>query len=509
MTDLPARLARFCTGARAAGVAGPGPLLVAVSGGPDSLALLDLLRRAAPDWGLALHVAHLDHGWRGAAGAADAAFVAATCAAWGIPCVVRHCDVPAYARAEHLSPEDAARRVRYAFLAAAATAVGATAVAAGHTASDQVETVAGHWLRGAGAAGLAGMAPWSPLPLPPDAAELAAALDLPAPAAPLWLLRPLLDAWRPEILAYCAAHDLQPREDATNADPTYRRNYLRHHLLPDLERLQPGLARRLWESAAVWRDEDALLEADLDAAWPDLAQEAPGTVTLDLAAWAALPPALQRRALRRAATVAAGGAVEIGAAHVRAARDLLGPEANTGARIDWPGALQVRRERDRAVVARGTAPLEPAWPVLPPGTEQPVPETGAVPLDGFTLVVAEPPAAPPAVPGPPDAWTAWFDAEALAAGGLLPLVLRTRRAGERLRPFGAGGHSRKLQDVLVDGGIPRAIRDSLALLAGADGTLLWVPGPGGRRSVHAPVGPATRRMRAFAFARQATGNPAP
>jgi tRNA(Ile)-lysidine synthetase-like protein len=174
---------------------------------------------------------------------------------------------------------------------------------------------------------------------------------------------------------------------------------------------------------------------------------------------------------------------------------LLGPDGRTGAVLQWPGGLTVRRERDRAlVVPAGVAPVDSRWPQLAPGQVCPLPDAGEIRLAGYRLRIAEyaPEDAPTAGP-----WTAVFDVDALAhiAG---PLVLRTRRPGDRLRPLGLGGR-RKLQDLLVDGGVPQPVRDSLALLAQAGGEILWVPGPGGRRADLGPVGPGTRRVRAFTF----------
>src|SRR5262249_30978820 len=159
--------------------------------------------------------------------------------------------------------------------------------------------------------------------------------------------RPLLGAWRAEIVAYCAQEGLAPRQDATNADVAHRRNYLRHELIPLLDRVQPGVARRLWESAAVFRDEEALLEAELAAVWPELVGDMGGTdgVGMRLDRFAALSPALQRRALRHAAGyVAVGGILrDITGAHIRAALALLGPQGRPGKRIYWPCGIVIRR----------------------------------------------------------------------------------------------------------------------------------------------------------------------
>jgi len=138
-------------------------VVVGVSGGPDSLCLLHVLMRLREEYDLRLHVAHLNHGTRGADSDADADFVAALAARWGLPCTIEKQDVPGLARAHKLAFEEAARRVRYAFLARVAAKVGATRIAVGHNADDQAETVLMHFLRGSGPAGLRGMLPATPI----------------------------------------------------------------------------------------------------------------------------------------------------------------------------------------------------------------------------------------------------------------------------------------------------------------------------------------------------------
>jgi len=138
-------------------------VVLGVSGGPDSLAMLHLFTRLAPDYGVSLHVGHLNHGLRGADADADAGFVAAVSRDWGVPCTVESADVAALARERGLAIEETARQVRYAFLARLARALGGGTVAVAHNADDQVETVLMHLLRGAGPAGLRGMRPISRL----------------------------------------------------------------------------------------------------------------------------------------------------------------------------------------------------------------------------------------------------------------------------------------------------------------------------------------------------------
>ncbi|HYO89770.1 MAG TPA: tRNA lysidine(34) synthetase TilS, partial [Candidatus Limnocylindrales bacterium] len=191
-------------------------LVLGVSGGADSLALLHALAALRRRLGLTLIAATLDHGLRGRDGAADAAHVDALAEAWHVPVVVGTADVAALAVQQRAGIEEAARNARYAFLAEVARSHGAGRIAVGHHADDQAETVLMHLLRGAGLDGLGGMRPLAPVPGAPD----------------LMLVRPLLGVTRAQIAAYCARHDIAARDDATNADTALTRGWLRHELLP-------------------------------------------------------------------------------------------------------------------------------------------------------------------------------------------------------------------------------------------------------------------------------------
>ncbi len=487
-----------------AGVGGT-PLVVAVSGGPDSVALLHLLREIAPARGVTLHVAHLDHGMRGAASAADAAWVAATCAAWGVPCTVCQADVPAFAAAKRLSPEDAARRVRYAFLYGVAQAVGARAVAVGHNADDQVETVLLRLLRGTGPRGLAGMRARRPFTPDPATGPLLAAWGLPADGPPLRLIRPLLATWRSAIEQYCRDYDLQPRRDASNADPVYTRNRVRRDVVPLLEAVAPGIRPRIWHLAGRMAAEQTTLERHLQAVWPDLYREG----RLDLDRLAHLPGATQDAAFRRFYATLAGAAGLTGA-HLRAARRLAGPLGAPGRWIAWPGGVALVREYGALALVRFD-PQTGALDLAADAARYPLlPERGAWPLSEPVLrlgpwVLHWSRVAADAIEGAPEPWTARFDWDVLCPGadaaGPLPLVLRTRQAGERFCPLGLDGHTRRLQDVLTEAHVPRRVRDYLALLARPGGEVLWMPGPGGRQSEAAKITPATRQVLVLRFRR--------
>lgn len=299
----------------------PGSMLVVgVSGGADSLALLHALAALRKRLRITLHAATLDHGLRGPAGADDAAYVVALAARWNVPVTAGAVEAAALAAQWQMGVEEAARRARYAFLAEVARAHEAGRVAVAHHAGDQAETVLMHLLRGAGVTGLGGMRAISPLPGAPELA----------------LLRPLLGVTRAQIDAYCVQHKIVPRTDVSNADPTYTRNWLRHTALPLLETRFPGAARalaHLAESAAL---DDALLD-DLLAALLADARTSGDQVRLARARFRGAHPALQRRFVRWAAGRMAPGA-ELSHERTEAAVQVF-LTGQRGQRVELPGSV--------------------------------------------------------------------------------------------------------------------------------------------------------------------------
>jgi tRNA(Ile)-lysidine synthase len=261
-------------------------VLVAVSGGPDSLSLIHALHALADELQIeALQVAHLDHGLRGAESAAEAAFVEQFCRERSIPCHVGYADVAEVARARKVGKQQAARSVRYRFLEATAEQVGADSIATAHTQDDQIETVLLNILRGTGLEGLRGI-----------------------PTRRGLFIRPLLTVSHAELIAYCEAQRLTPRLDPSNLQPCCTRNHLRLELLPQLERdYNPGVREALLRLAAISaRDSDylsgqaeaALREVTLSATAPGLANSE--QTALDAAKLRALHPSLLRHTLRAA-----------------------------------------------------------------------------------------------------------------------------------------------------------------------------------------------------------------
>jgi len=455
---LERRVLRFIS---ARGIVRPGEkALVAVSGGPDSTALLVLASRLAPALGWRLVVAHFDHGLRGPAeAAADEAFVRSLAEALGLPVVSGRGDVRRSARRNKLSLEDAARRLRYRFLARAARAAGATAVLLGHTRDDQAETVLLHILRGTGLDGLAGMRPRSPWPVStgPDA------------------VRPLLGVARWETERYCRELGLAPRQDATNEMLFAYRNRIRHEIMPRLRQINPQAAVALARMADAVALDAAHLGAEADAAWRRLAQRQAGAILLPAKGLRELDPAIRARVLRRAFEALSKGPGGIGSAHVQA---LLAVLDKGRGRVSLPCAITA------SVTAQGLTLRKGAEGGARGLAETVLAVPGVTQVGPWRVEAAF-------VPRPNDvrsagAFEAYMDASALVP----PLTVRSRRPGDRLRPLGLGGE-KKVQDILVDDRVPAEERDGVPLLCDAKG-VVWVVGH--RLDQRAAVTTATERV---------------
>jgi len=285
------------------------PLLVAVSGGPDSVCLIHILANLQEKLGVKLHIAHLDHQLRGADSAADAQYVSDLAQRLGIPATVEQRDVKAFKTQQRVSLEEAAREVRYAFLAQVAGSIGASRVAIGHTADDHIETILMHLIRGTGTRGLRGLEPSTRWPSPPSR---------------LTVIRPLLEVTRQETADYCHNHRLAPRLDASNLSLSPLRNRIRHQLLPLLQSYNPRIAEALLRTARVVGDDLAYLDKEVARLWGEVIQKQEDTITLDKKRFLELPSALKRYLLREAIEELLGNLKDIEARHIEGIVAALG-----------------------------------------------------------------------------------------------------------------------------------------------------------------------------------------
>ncbi|HXK09886.1 MAG TPA: tRNA lysidine(34) synthetase TilS [Vicinamibacteria bacterium] len=330
---LPFLVAAVDRALQASGMPLRGQAIVAgLSGGADSVALLDALSSLRRRRGFRVVAAHLDHGLRPGA-ADDAAFCASLCERLDVPFRTTRADVRARAARERGGLEQAGRRERYAFLRSVRDEERGVAIAVAHTRDDQAETLLLRLLRGAGATGLGGMRP--------KAGDV---------------LRPLLGVSRAEVLTHLRERGLAWREDPSNADPAYRRNRVRHELLPYLEeRFNPGIRAALARTASILADDAAHLRAEAAALLDRIARAEEGALALERASLARAETAVARAAIRLALH-RAGGLARIGAAHVDGVLRLARAKAPSGRRLPLPGGREALFTRAEVRIEKRVLP---------------------------------------------------------------------------------------------------------------------------------------------------------
>lgn len=491
-------------------------IVVGLSGGPDSLCLLDVLRRLSRTHDLTLHVAHLNHAARGAASDADAEFVRMVAAQWELPVTIERHDVPALADEHGLAFEEAARRVRYTFLADVAARFGGASIAVGHNADDQAETVLMHVIRGSGLAGLRGMLPRTPVtdyrllvPLAQQEGsdqnrqgQSGSRADAGKTRETACVIRPLLNVTRGEIEGYCSRNHLHPRFDRSNLDTTYFRNRLRHELLPELETYNPRIRKRLRHMAAVVAaDYDLLVDARQEAWKRVVREEREDTVIFDQGNWQALPVSLQRATLRHATYRLRRSLRDVTFVHVENARRVA-LEGETGQAATLPMGLEMTVGYETLNVGEAGSPGPPPdEPLLWTGDPLPVSVPGTTPLPASDWVLEAEPLQEwrmTRITNRDHPWTAYFDAETLED----PVVLRQRLPDDRFQPLGMGGHHVKVSDLMINLKIPEPWRSHVPLLVAA-GEILWVCGR--RIAETAKIGTETEAVVRFRFQQTTQG----
>lgn len=444
-----------------------GVVLALVSGGADSIALLRLLAAGElGDFAGRLSVLHVNHMLRGDDADADAAFVRSTCRRIEVPCRVVDYDVAGYAAAEGLNLEDAGRRVRYSFaeseLDARCAALEVSPlrgrIVTAHTLDDQMETFLMRLVTGSGPGGLRAM--------PPVRGRI---------------VRPLLAARRADITAYLDSIAQVWRDDASNADTSRLRSWVRHDLLPVVEQVNPSFDTTLSRNVRIIAEEDSLLSEMSGAFARDFADVDGGRLAFDRSMMSTLSRPMARRTLRDALVRAFPEASRLEAAHVEAL--LVGIEAADFAR-DLPFGLRAEVEYGKLTVFRRGDSAVPVAPCL-----LAIPGTCALgPLgviEARLVDVSE---------ISDDSDTAFVDADSISD----ELVVDAPREGDRMRPLGMTG-SKKLQDLLTDSKVPRRLRASTPVVRDGE-SIVWVAGV--RLSDVHRVTPETRRVVALVWTRE-------
>ncbi len=417
-------------------------VVVAVSGGPDSVALLDVLLQLKDQLGIELHVAHLNHRLRGTQSDADAEFVRQLVSRLGLAATVEGRDVPEFIRKQGLSQEEGAREVRYQFLQEVAKGVGATKIATAHNLDDQAETVLFRLLRGAGRRGLSG---------------------IPSVRDGLFV-RPLLGTSRKQIEEYLTQRGLSFRCDSSNADLSYTRNRIRHQLLPLLRKnYNPDIVTTLARTAEILRDEDEFLEEQTSQVHAlSVKQKTNRKIILDINRLSDYHICLRRRVLRNILQQLLGkeGYPEFG--QVEQLVQLAGSESGW---IQIASEFRAQRYGNLLIMKRGKVPPFQKKVGIPAETK--IPELNAQ-ISTQVLKAEQFREEFPQVGS--QTQTAFLDLDTICG----ELQVRNRRPGDSFQPLGLEGH-KKVKDLLIDRKMPKILRDEVLILTDRE-KIVWVIG---------------------------------
>ncbi len=418
----------------------PGDLVVvAVSGGPDSVCLLDILCKLKEELGIGIVVAHFDHGLRPDEDEHETRFVESMAISFGLPFETKSADLGM--RTEKGSLEERARNARYQFLWQVRRKVSAQKIAIGHNLNDQAETVLMRLLRGSGPSGLAG--------IPPNRDD--------------GIVRPLIEVTRSEIESYLAQRPLNYVTDSSNLRTNYLRNRIRLELLPELRKYQPRIVELLGQTAEIMRNDEKWLVSNARAWIEEQSETEDNRICIPLPAFTRLPDALRNRIIRVALRKTGGNLRRVNLRHIAAVNHIaMGQRPQ--AQVDLPNDLIVKRVYDRLVFTKmQSAQIMDFCHFLEgPGTYE-------LETLRYTVSLKEMENRElPDMKGSP--WTAFFDADRIN----YPLVIRNFREGDRFIPFGMSGH-RKLKDFFMDLKIPSEARARVPIMT-YQNNIIWVCG---------------------------------
>jgi tRNA(Ile)-lysidine synthase len=413
-------------------------VLIAVSGGADSTALLLCLNRLAPELNISIVVAHLNHRIRGEEGDADQDFVRRMSLRMDLPFISETIEVKRQALETKENLEQLARQARYGFLRKAASTMNAQKIAVGHTRNDQAETVLIRFLRGSGIQGLSAI----------------------HPVLGGLVVRPLLECTRADIIKYLKEQEASYREDSTNKDLSYTRNRIRQELLPCLEeKYNPQLVRTLSRMAQMASETWSFMESEAKSVFENIHQKVDGGISLPAAEIAGFHPALQKQVLRFALKACLGSLSNITSQHIDSILLLCG-KGQSGSQVPMPNKGIVIRQFDHIILLKYKHLSVPEFSCIlnVPG-QCLVPEIGAV----FTAKFCQ----------MPQERLKGNSTQAFLDPSVLPkiLTIRSKAPGDR---YGGPSH-RKVKKMLIDRKIPLAQRLFLPMVV-AGSNVIWIPG---------------------------------
>ena len=416
-------------------------VLAGVSGGPDSVALLHILKQLRETMDITLYAAHVHHGIRGTEADQDADFVVRLCQQWDVPLFIERFNVPNLARETGVTEEEAGRMVRYRFFEQVLDKIEGHKIALGHHRDDQAETILHNILRGTGMQGLQGM----------------------KPVRDGKFIRPLLDVTRSDIERYCRDNGLSFRVDATNIDTGYTRNRIRYKLIPYIEKnFNPNFTEALVRMGALLRDEEEFLDAYCMEQYRKLImQDKDDEIRLDLKVFMSYPVAVKRRILRLGLKHLKG-LKGVQANHIEGILNMLANSA-TGAQIHLPDRIVVIKDYQHIVLSfdkAGDQEINYRYDLKIPGKV-------IIKESGMEIVARNVQFRQVSFSSP---WCIYINGDTIKG----KLSVRNRKKGDRFKPFGMEGE-KKLKDFFIDNKIPRRDRDCIPLVTDEE-NIIWVVG---------------------------------
>jgi tRNA(Ile)-lysidine synthase len=446
-------------------------VLVAVSGGPDSVVLAHVLYSLAAEYSLRMAIAHLNHSLRGQESDRDAEFVSAYARQLDVPIYSEKKDVRAFQRSRRISLEEAARKLRYEFLDTVAAGRGYNKIALGHHSDDNAELILMNLLRGSGPQGLSGI----------------------SPVREGKIVRPLIHLNRSHILDYIAGNKLQFVVDTSNNDLSYRRNKIRHHLIPELkESYNPRISETLNRLGDIMRVEEQWIEGALEPVFKQCVSVITSDqIRLNISRLGRQSPAAKRRLIRKAILSVKKDLRRVTLLHVDAVLALIEKGPVSGG-LNLPGGIRAKRKADELTIARetrgGYKKKCRSSPPIRTDYQYTIPGTGTITIEEADASIALVEIETDDLPDFKNSGKhlAFFDMDCLR----FPLYVRNIRPGDRFSPLGVEG-TQKVKKYFIDNKIPGSQRNKCPLVL-SEGRIIWIAGHRIDNSVK--IGPQTRRV---------------